>query len=188
MNIITRFELFLLERFADDYPKDSWEDIAHTRDRYDELAELIANAYKNVPGGSLEDPLDIKKDPSMNYWMAIDNDQDPDCDAVIFGKKTKYGIKITGMGQDGTRAAKMEVIRTMLADLKNNGYYSEVSDSVMSMLKGIPYVNNKEDVEKILGKTVTWIGKIDGLDTDGWYERDIHGHKKTKLLVGMPRN
>ena len=183
---IKRFLEFVLEDFADDYPKKEWSDINDTRDRYDELVQLINNAYKNVPGGNLENPEEIRKDPRVNYWMAIDNDEDPECDAVIFGKSTDYGIKLTGMGQDGSLLAKHDVIKMLLHDLKNNGYYSEISDNIISLLKDVPYVDNKKDVEKILGKEVRWIGHIGGMKYDGWYERDIHGHKKIKLLVGSP--
>ncbi len=87
MKKIKKFDQFVLEDFADDYPKNKWEDITDTRDKYDELVGLIQNAYKNVPGGNLENPEDIKRDKRVNYWTAIDVDGDPECDAVIFGKK-----------------------------------------------------------------------------------------------------
>ena len=185
--MIKKFKQFVLEDFADDYPKNEWSDIADTKDKYDEITELVRNAYKNVPGGSLEDPESIKKDPRVDYWRAIDMDDDPECDAVLFGKHSRYGIKLTGLGQDGTKPAKTEVIATMLADLKNNGYYCEISGNLVTALKDVPYVNDPEEVAEVLGKDIEWIGKMDGFEQDGWYSRMIHGHRKEKLLVGIPK-
>ena len=54
----------------------------------------------------------------------------------------------------------------------------------------VPFVNNQEDVEKVLGKTVEWTGphpegKYPGYD--GWYIRKIGGeHADMKILVGRP--
>ena len=39
----------------------------------------------------------------------------------------------------------------------------------------------------LLNKKIEWVGKEDGLKCDGWYYRDIHGHKKLKLLIGKPK-
>jgi hypothetical protein len=51
---IKTFAEFLLEDFADDYPKNTWEDIADTKDKYAEsIAELIKKAYAHI-GGNLQ--------------------------------------------------------------------------------------------------------------------------------------
>jgi DNA polymerase III epsilon subunit-like protein len=52
-----------------------------------------------------------------------------------------------------------------------------------------PFVDNKEDVEKTLNKKVRWLGKHpEGKypGYDGWYSRDIGGHREMKILLGNP--
>jgi hypothetical protein len=185
--MIKTFDQFINEKFADKYSKQKWENIAQERDEYfDEIVDLINNAYKDVAGGTLESPATIIKDKEVDYWQAIDVDDDPDCDAVIFGKNTKFGIKVIGIGQDGGRDARMEVIRKQLTELKKPGNYCEVSTSLGKFLDGIQYINTKEEVEKVINKKIEWVGAIDGYSQDGWYYRDIHGRKTLKILIGRP--
>jgi len=189
MKRIKDYKQFLLEKFADKYPKRAWIDISGTREDFaDVISSLINNAYKHVPGGTIEDPKTTIEDPAVDFWVANDLDEDPDCDAIIYGKHTTYGVKLTGMGQDGGREAKVETIKSLQKNLGSEGFYTEISENVLSLLsKDIPYVNNQEDVEKIIKKKIEWVGKADGLEKDGWYYRNIGGHRKLKLLVGNPK-
>jgi hypothetical protein len=189
MKRIKDYNQFLNEKFADQYPKDSWVNINITRVEFSDIIEdLIKNAYKNVPGGTLEDPKKTITDQDVDYWRANDVDEDPDADAVIFGKDSVYGVKLIGMGQDGTKKAKVEVIKKLQDDLSHLGFFTEISDNILNLIKSkeIPYINNKEEAEKILKKNIEWVGSVDGLDKDGWYYRNIHGHRKLKLLIGNP--
>ena len=58
------------------------------------------------------------------------------------------------------------------------------------MLKsGAKPVSSKVSVEKVLGKTVKWVGahpdgKYPGVT--GWYERSIGGHDHLKIMLGVP--
>lgn len=187
MKHVKMFESFVAEKFADVYPKNTWVDMSMTKDEFSEIADLINNAYKNVSGGTIEDPEKIIADKDVNFWQGNDIDEDPECDAVIFGKHTAYGIKLIGMGQDGSRAAQLRTIKNYKSILAKDGFYTEISPSVLSLLDNLPYIDNKEDVERILKKRVEWVGSEDGLKCDGWYYRDIHGHKKLKLLIGKPK-
>ncbi len=90
------------------------------------------------------------------------------------------------MGQDGTKEAKVSLIKTLLDYLKHNGYYIEVSDRLADILSEIPSVSNPEEVKRILGKEIEWVGKAEGHPHDGWYYRSIHGYRKMKLLIGKP--
>lgn len=184
--VIKNFKQFLLEDFANIHPKNKWEDIADEKNEYAKiLMDLINNAYNNN-GGNIQG--DIIKDPTVTYWKAIDVDSDPDCDAVIYGKTTKFGAKITGIGQDGGKLAKTSVIHKLTNELRTDGFYTEISENLVKFMNNIPYINNKEEVEKILQKKIDWVGTIDDYpNISGWYYRNIDGHKKLKLLVGHPK-
>ena len=45
----------------------------------------------------------------------------------MFGKKTKFGIKYAGVGHDGSKEAKTEYLNQRGKDLKELGYYVELS-------------------------------------------------------------
>lgn len=187
MRHLRLFEEFVSEKFADVYPKNSWVDLSMNREEFAEIVDLINNAYKNVAGGTLEDPEKIVADKDVTFWQGNDMDEDPECDAVIFGKNTAYGIKLIGMGQDGSRAAQIQTIKNYKGILSKDGFYTEISPSVLGLLGDIPCVDNKEEVERVLNKKIEWVGKEEGLKCDGWYYRDIHGHRKLKLLIGKPK-
>jgi hypothetical protein len=71
-----------------------------------------------------------------------------------------------------------------------NGNYIEVSEKISETLlnSGVPYVNNAEDVTKVLGKKIEWVGASEEYDyADGWYIRRVGGLKAIeKILVGKP--
>ena len=72
---------------------------------------LVNNAYSKIGGNNvIKSPDDIFK---RSYWEAIDIDTDPDADSLIFGKKTNYGIKITGIGHDGNRRTKKRLLNKL---------------------------------------------------------------------------
>lgn len=100
---INEFRKFMTEKFADEYPKNTWVNISATRKEFgSEIVSLIVNAYKNVPHGNLESPLTTLHDSSVDFWLGNDLDDDPDCDVILYGKNTRYGVKIIGMGQGRT--------------------------------------------------------------------------------------
>jgi hypothetical protein len=117
----------------------------------DNLFILVNNAYSKLGGNKvIKSPEDIFK---RNYWEAIDIDQDPDADALIFGRKTNFGIKITGIGHDGNKSSKKKLIEKLYNQLKKRGYYMEASGKVKEKLDELdtPYIKNKNDIEKIIG-------------------------------------
>jgi len=50
-------------------------------------------------------------------------------------------------------------------------------------------VDNQEDVQKVLGKEITWLGNHpEGKypDYNGWYSRQIGESEEIKILLGRP--
>jgi hypothetical protein len=159
-----------------------------------ELFTLINTAYAEIGGHSkVTSPNDVFNDPDWDYWAGIDIHNSNDFDIIIFGKKTKFGIKYTGVGHDGTRDAKREYLEQRGKELKELGYYVEVSGKIAEILinkYNVPQVDSQEDVEKVLGKSVEWLGKNpDGLSTSGnsWYRRMLAGHPHNKIMLGKPK-
>ena len=156
-----------------------------------ELYDLISTAYAEIGGHSkINKPEDVFKDPDWNYWVGTDIHDTPDFDIIIFGKKTKFGIKYTGVGHDGTRVAKREYLTQRGRDLSKLGHYVEVSGKIAEILLKkymVPTVDSKEEVEKVLGKEVTWIGELRGATGSSWYSRRIAGNIHNKIMLGRPK-
>jgi len=156
-----------------------------------ELFDLIATAYAEIGGhAKIKSPDDIFSDPSWNYWEGLDIHGTQDFDMVMFGKKTKFGIKYSGVGHDGTKDAKRAYITTRGKELNKLGYYIEVSGKIADILiskYNVPVVSDKETVDKVIGKDVTWIGKKEGEPGNGWYSRKLGGASHDKILIGRPK-
>jgi len=199
--LIENWRKFLSEKKWEDYdvPKDEWfkvplEDIRQAAmerggqvNIADELHHLIDNAYKKI-GGHLK--LQNVEDMPEDYtdWLAVDLDDDPEPDALRFSS----GQKMSGSGHDGTRKAIDAYLAKTAALLKEEGFYGEMSKAIAHIMikyHNVPFVPSHEDVEKVLGKSVEWLGqhpegKYPGYD--GWYERDIGGSQQMKIMVGNP--
>lgn len=135
----------------------------------------------------IKSPNDIFNDPNINYWAGIDLHDTSDYDIIVFGKKTKFGIKIAAGGHDGEADSKRRYLEEFNKKINSQGYYTEVSDKfgnfIMKYFK-VPIITNQNDVEKILNKKVKWIGEYNG--HNGWYERKIAGSFYKKFLIGNP--
>lgn len=159
-----------------------------------ELFTLINTAYAEIGGHSkVTNPNDIFTDPDWNYWAGTDIHGSSDFDIVIFGKKTKYGIKYAGVGHDGSKEAKREYLEQRGKELKKLGYYIEVSGKIAEILMNkynVPIVNSQDEVEKVLGKAVEWLGKNseDKSSTgNSWYRRVLGGKPHVKIMLGKPK-
>src|ERR1035437_4479199 len=96
------------------------------------LYVLVDNAYSKLGGNvSIKDPDDVIK---RDYWEAIDLNDNPDADAVIFGKKTKHGIKISGIGHDGEKKSKLDLLHRLVETLKKKGHFIEASGKLKEHL------------------------------------------------------
>ena len=177
--------------------KNKWEDInpkKHPDELADELYDLIQTAYAPIGGhAKVKKPSDVFAEPKWNAWKIVDVDSDPDADVVIFGQKTKYGTKSSGVGHDGGKQAKKAYLDDKGKSFNQNGYYGEVSSKfaeIMMKKYHVPVVDDEAKVRKVLGKDIIWHGKNPNdpsLPGKGWYSRKIGGSMHTKILVGKPK-
>jgi hypothetical protein len=181
MKHLHTFESFLNEKFADKYPKQVYVELAHNdmKDYADDIVRLINTAYADK-GGNLEikNGNDLKGS-DITYWVAKDIDADPDADIAIGGKPTSHGVKLTIMGQDGSREAKKDVILKMIELMKTRGFYAEL-DADLAQKLGLSTIKDEKKIRKVLGKEITY-------HKDGTYDREIAGGMHTKVLAGIPK-
>lgn len=190
-----KLKLILLEHPEDDKTfddivkdKNKWIELLNRGDKESikhNLYVLVNNSY-GVMGGHVrvKNPNSVL-DPALTYWEAVDIDVDPEADAVLFGKKTPYGIKIGGMGHDGERFSKSQLVQKLIKQLNKSGYWIEASDELAEKLAkstAVPYLANKEKVEKIFGQEIEWLGD------KGWYNRVVNerGDVSKEIIFGRP--
>lgn len=156
-----------------------------------EIFDLIQTAYAEIGGHvKFKTPDDILADPELDWWEGEDLHGSPDMDLIMFGKKTKYGIKFTGVGHDGEKDSKREYLDARGKDLKKLGFYIEVSGKLSEILINkykVPIVEDENEIQKILGRPIKWIGSREGYTGNGWYERLIGGEMHHKILLGRPK-
>jgi len=174
----------LVEAFADEYKKDKWIELpsAAVKKYSNELADLIVQAYATKGGNfEIQSGNDIINS-DLKYWIATDVDPDPNADAVVGGKPTNYGIKMTIMGQDGGSLGKRAVVTKMIELLKKRGFYAELDPELAQKFSMQP-IKDQEVVRKVLA------GKQVEFNADGSYQRPISaaGKVKTKVLIGIPK-
>ena len=196
MKQVKLFEQFLEERTSGEIfnPKRN-KIINFDPKKYPELSgeffDLISTAYAEIGGhAKIKSPDDVFTDPDWNYWEGVDLHGTADFDMVMFGKKTKYGVKYSGVGHDGTKDAKRAYISARGKELNKLGFYIEVSGKIADILMNsynVPVVSDRVTVEKVLGKQVDWIGVKDGKQGAGWYSRTIGGESHDKVLLGRPK-
>lgn len=158
-----------------------------------EFFNLISIAYAEVGGhAKINSPSDVFSDPDWNFWEGVDIHGTTDFDMIMFGSKTRYGIKFAGVGHDGTRDAKKKYMDARGKELHMPGYYIEVSGKIAAILinkYNCPVVQDEKEVETVLGKPVDWTGKnTEDLASpgDGWYIRKIGGRLHSKIMLGKP--
>jgi hypothetical protein len=159
-----------------------------------EFYDLISTAYAEVGGhAKISSPSDVFADPDWTFWEGIDIHGTPDFDVIMFGQKTRYGIKWSGVGHDGTSDAKRSYIESRGRDLHKLGYYVEVSGRIAEILiqrYNCPVVMARDVVERVLGRPVEWTGRNEDdprMPGEGWYKRLIGGGLHSKTLLGRPR-
>jgi hypothetical protein len=181
MKHVHTFESFLNEKFGDDYAKNKYIELpSSTASQYaDDIIDLINNAYKDKGGNIKMSTSNDVKNGDVTYWLLKDLDSDPDVDTVIGGYFTPKGLKMTVMGQDGSREAKRDVSQKMIDLMKTRGFYAEM-DKDLAQKFGLPHMQDEKKVRAVLQKDLEW-------NNDGSYVRTIAGGKHEKVLVGIPK-
>lgn len=155
----------------------------------DNIFDLINHAYIKHVGEKhfgIKSPNDVLE-PPYDFWQAIDIDGRPDADAVIFGKKTRGGVKISGIGHDGEIISKSLLLRHHVDLLKTPGFWIEASDPVATILihKGSPVITDYVIIQKLFPDT-HFIEKF----PDGSYVRSLpkrpNGRTNREYLLGKP--
>lgn len=181
------------------HPKNKWRrltvnDLRRDPGLRDELFELIQNAYRPIGGHfKLRKPVDLLGGEVI-FFDAADVDADADADALNLVDTKPAGEKYVGMGHDGTRPAKKAIIKHKAEGLQKRGVFAEVSDAIAHILltrHNVPTVNDEATARRVLkGKKIEWVGAHPSgkyPDNNGWYYRDIAGHRHMKIIVGRPR-
>tara|TARA_B100000029_G_scaffold352807_1_gene345403 strand:- start:11 stop:643 length:633 start_codon:yes stop_codon:yes gene_type:complete len=180
-----------------DIPVDDLKHDPENIDLTDEIFKLIDNSYADIGGHfDFQSAEDVPGD--NNVWTGVDLDNDPDLDVVRFGKTKPHGVKLTGSGHDGSRAAKTAYLQKTADMLYEPGYYAEMSKAIAHIMitrYGVPYVTDPEVVQKVLGpkKPIEWLGSEGPIHCEecgqysGWYTRTIEGHEgELKIMLGNP--
>ena len=197
-----KFTQFITEtEFADLHPRTGqWEKVpvqALTKAQHEpapnidtELFDLLDKSYAYIGGHvDFRKPSDLPSNHTL--WYAVDVDGDKHPEAVKFGKNTPFGTKWTGGATDGSPEAKQQYINDTVRALNTPGHYCEMSDAIFHIMATryhIPCVTDHADVEKILGKSVKWIGPHPPGKYAGYqfYARDLGGAQHIKCLLGKP--
>lgn len=170
----------LQEAFGDYYKKNTWMQLPRhvVADNADQLFDLIRMAYADKGGHlKIKSRNDVMDRSEIDYWVAIDTDDDPDPDAAIGGMKTPIGYKLSVMGQDGGKDAKRSVIQHMIKLMQTRGFYAEL-DMDLANKFGLQIMTDQDTISKVLaGK------ELEFLD-NGVYRRKIGNKIKEKVLVG----
>ena len=166
-------------------PKNKWIKLSGKELKLfrDEIFDMIKQSYASLGGHpNIKSASDINAS-SINYWDAIDVDDDPEPDAVSGAKKRTGGKKYSLGATDGSSDGKRAYVKGRIKMLKKSGHYAELSHKIADILasSGVPIVDDEEIVRKALsGKDINWLG-------NGWYERKIGGKNYKKRMFGKPR-
>ena len=165
--------------FSDRYPKNQYVELTKqdVRDYKQDIFDIINSSYAYI-GGHIEfqKPDDIVNS-DLNFWIGADIDEDPEVDTIIGGKTTNYGTKLTASAQDGTKNAKVSVMKKMGELLATKGFYGETNVD-LAKKRGSKWVTDEKIIRRVVGKPDIVMNE------DGSYTRKIGGEPHTKVLVG----
>ena len=186
----------LYEKMSLIYPKNKWVNLdVYDKDYLkDELFTIIDKAYSPIGGHvRINSPDAVENDKDLTYWNAINIEGD-DADAVLFGKKTQFGYKISGIGHNGKKESKQELMSHLAKLLHKPGYYIEISDRPAEILVKnyyVSFIDTPEEIEKLFpGSKVQWVGKHPEHPSvvDGFYRRSIEGGMTgIEIVLGKPK-
>ncbi len=153
----------------------------------DDVLDIIGKSYGYI-GGNYK--ASKKGDIEKNYEKEIvsDIDEDPEPDVVLLGKEKMGRFKVGAMATDGSYNSVKKLL-DIESKLFNTGAFAELSGKSIKLIKklNLPCIKNKEEIENLLGKKITYYGKNptgEYPELYGWYSRNIGGEEKLKILVG----
>lgn len=167
-----------------DIPKNIWFE-PDKEEFSDELIELVQNAYKKSTKGSF---INTKKDVIESDWLAINVDQYVGLDATIYYRKQRQyenwkGIKIQGVGHDGSFKAIGVLLNKLKRLLNEFGIWSEASDTLEKVFYevNVPYIEDEKIAKKLFPNSdLKFIGD------KGRYNRNLNGEIITETIFGKP--
>jgi len=190
-----RHKLLTMDKktFDDIYSKHKWYLVNSTKpDIKNNLFTLVNMAYDEIGGHvRINTPDKVVQDADLNFWTAVNsNDNSPYANAVIFGKNTKYGIKISGFGHMGTIDSTDELIKHLVDLLNKDGYFVEASDKPAKIFLKfrVPIIHDIEIIKEMFG---TYGADATFTDPEHiWYVRTVNpnGDKSKEILFGKPIN
>jgi len=153
------------------------------------IFDLVDYAYRTAlgePHVGINSPNDVVG-KEYDYWEAIDINNDPLADAVLFGK-SRFGVKISGIGHNGEKMSKSKAIQYIIDKLKLPGYWVEASSPIADILKtkGAPIFTDRNKIQKLF-KNSEFIQWYD----DGSYNRIINNKLRNsstrEYVFGHPK-
>jgi len=150
------------------------------------LFDLVNDAYMtnlNMPHVGLQSVKDVFNN-KYDYWEAIDIDELPDAEIVIFGTK-RNGVKLSGIGHDGKPISKSILMKRKKELLRTRGYWQEASrrPAEILMASNVPRVTDFKIIHKLFPDSKI-IQKFD----DGSYIRINERGRTTdrEYIFGIP--
>jgi hypothetical protein len=169
-------------------PKNRWQLIVSNSDKEElgtELVDLVHRAYSMTSYGSFVNSL---KEVIPSDWHVIDWDEDPDVDSTVFYRYARpgenwKGIKIQGIGHDGSRTSKDKAIAKVQGMLSEQGTWIESSDAMRRVLLrlNVNTIDNEQFLQMLFNDPKL---KMIGNDT---YARTLpSGAEITETVFGRP--
>jgi hypothetical protein len=171
------------------YIKGKWftlsnSEVKSNTDVTKQIGEILQSVYSQFPGGHRQftssDPV------GTDDVDVIDTDDDSAVDAVILTQREGKGRRIHGMGTDGSKEAKHQMLKRVKEILSVRGNYTEISGRPAEILMGmgVKPIDDRKRVEAIVKRDpkveFEWLG-------NGWYARTFSGGKwMKKIMVGNP--
>lgn len=111
------------------------------------FVNLVQSAYAKTPQGSF---INSVTDVLPSKWIALDWDNDPEPDSVIFYRTERSnepwkGFKIQGIGHDTQRTSIDMIFKKLKYQLNIRGWWIEASDAMEHILykdKTVKYVKD----------------------------------------------
>jgi len=181
-----KFEGFINHLNESEIPKGRWVKPKISKERGEELVDLVQTAYRKTPEGSF---INSVGDLAPSEWLAKDFNDDPKLDVTIFYRKARAnetwtGFKIQGVGHNGSDDGKKLVLQKMKELLGKSGFWVEASDALEHVLykMGVPYVKDEGFAQRVFPNTDL---KMTG--NRGQYTRKLGSKTLKETIFGNPK-